>query len=70
MNKWISIKDRFPQDGENVLALSNYGSHSQGNMNIMSVIYFDNRWEVDHFCESSYIDVDYWMTLPEPPEKE
>lgn len=73
MSEWIKCSDRLPEDGQCVLVITT-NSHSQGDMNIMSVIYeadrsVDYRWGIDHFCESSYAgEVEFWMPLPNPPE--
>lgn len=74
MTEWISVKDRLPDDDQCVLVIDR-DSHTNGPMNIVSVIYnaecsLEYRWEIDHFCESSYAgDVTHWMPLPEPPNE-
>lgn len=72
MHEWISVTDRLPKDGECVLVLAST-THSNADVNIMSVIYdgtapADRMFVVDHFCESSYVEAEYWMPLPEMPK--
>lgn len=75
-NVWINVSEKLPKNGQCVLVIAN-NSHSESDMNVMSVIYNENgaswsnndKWEVDHFCEASYMsDIEWWMPLPKPPE--
>ena len=56
--RWISVKERMPEDGKNVLAYEGGG------------FYFldwccDGEWVV---ASESTAVVTHWMPLPEPPE--
>ena len=69
--KWISVKDRLPEEGQEVLA---YWNCKKGIFNGNSVEvcdYNDGRWW--DFHRNRYLDtygtVTYWMPLPEPPKE-
>lgn len=69
MSEWISVKDKLPDKGDQVLC---YGEepnniHDDG-LPFKTGIYDGKNWISDHFCESSYIEVTHWMPLPEPPK--
>lgn len=58
--RWISVKERMPEDGKNVLAYEGGG------------FYFldwcsDGKWVV---ASASTAVVTHWMPLPEPPKEE
>lgn len=58
--RWISVKERMPEDGKNVLAYEGGG------------FYFldwccDGEWVV---ASASTAVVTHWMPLPEPPKEE
>ena len=58
-NEWISVKDRLPEMGQEVLMFNGYGMH---------VAYHDKaekewRWNILRFYA-----VTHWMPLPEPPK--
>lgn len=58
--RWISVKERMPEDGKNVLAYEGGG------------FYFldwccDGKWVV---ASESIAVVTHWMPLPEPPKEE
>ena len=61
MSEWISVKDRLPETGVEVLA------YSDGD--IYTVVHcIDGSW----IASSTYYDlyhVTHWMPLPEPPDK-
>lgn len=62
MSKWIDVKDRLPEDDEDVLICSRNG--------IMYIAwYFDEEWQT---VDSDIYDGDViaWMPLPEPYKKE
>lgn len=62
MSKWISIKDRLPEEQGNYLIFIKCG---------VTIGWFDNkgRWRAGHF----YLDNGYathWMPLPQVPKEE
>lgn len=68
MNEWISVKDRVPESGVNVLVTD--GIH----MMVTWCEYIDNEclW-VDNFYEYVNVrfkEVTHWMPLPTLPESE
>lgn len=67
--EWISVEDRLPKKGEEVLI---YRGHHSGLMNVCTYI-GDNDWEDDYGYWSRTEDegITHWMHLPAPPtEKE
>ena len=61
--KWISVKERLPKAGEDVIAYLGEG--------IFEICWMlkDGVWET----RDSYLDTDavtHWMALPEPPKEE
>ena len=68
MNKWISVKEKLPALGEEVLCFFEDGS--------MAVGYCYPLYEMWMACtgDNFRIDMDgepiYWMPLPKPPIKE
>lgn len=63
MNEWISVKERLPEEGEDVLAYLGEG--------IFGICWLlkDGYWETrDSFLYPD--DVTHWMPLPEPPKEE
>ena len=67
MSEWISVKDRLPDDGMNVL-VANIGTGTQ------YVSHKDLIWrnENDFFVPTSYFHgfkFTHWMPLPEPPKE-
>ena len=63
VTKWISVKERLPEEGEDVLAYLGEG--------IFEICWMlkDGVWET----RDSYLDTDavtHWMALPEPPKEE
>lgn len=67
-NKWISVKERLPENTNNVLIYGGYG---------YIIAYRDivgNCWEpiwVDQETGTPYVmdcDVTHWQPLPEPPQ--
>lgn len=61
--QWISVKDRLPRDGENVLCYTRWG---------FAVLQFDAEyhfWIDSNDCHSDS-HILYWMPLPEPPKGE
>lgn len=69
---WISINDRLPEVGEEVLVFTN------GCIRVWSLIQPDKEsadvcWEDDYGyfqCDEGIKTVTHWMPLPEPPKEE
>ena len=66
VGKWISVKDRMPEPGVNVLARCFYHERWQ-----MFVCYVSKRnlgnWYTG--VAGQWAQVTHWMPLPEPPEE-
>lgn len=61
-NQWISIKDRFPEDGQDILIYKPGSPIATG---------LFNKKKNEFWCDvlSSNLDgVTHWMPLPAPPE--
>jgi len=76
MRKWISIKERFPDDSINEILITN------GKSTYVAVksIYFNGAWknnenplEIDWTysacCGCHASGITHWMPVPEPPEE-
>lgn len=70
MMEWISVKDRLPNDGEDILCWYEYFRY--GNYNCMYQTYgigyqYNGHWggEVSKGVKAKVLA---WMPLPEPPE--
>ena len=59
--KWISVKDRLPEDIDVLMVVC--GTVIQGSSRRDS-FYINDVWPLDKG------DVTYWMPLPEPPEED
>lgn len=69
-NKWISVKDRMPKDGEWVLCQLDDDFYDE---NTMMVLYHTDDWGekwVDGGLGTGSYDVCAWMPLPKPYVKE
>lgn len=55
-NKWISVKDKLPEDGVQVLACTKHGKAFSAHCE-------KGKWRV-----SGSVTVTNWMPMPEPPE--
>jgi|2_EtaG_2_1085320.scaffolds.fasta_scaffold295900_2 hypothetical protein len=64
MNKWISIEDRLPDPGEDVLV---YDSGIGGGISKAYRSYEEDRFEI-LYMEYTFANVTHWQPLPEPPE--
>ena len=65
--QWISVKDRLPDDGIDVLCVWEYGYWS-GDTPRMSVDRIQHHGQGVRNFQSNYIHCyTHWMTLPEPP---
>ena len=66
--KWISIKDKLPEAGVEVLTRDAYG-----NLRNRSLYVFNNATRVVVFWPDGLVPgkhITHWMPLPEPPEGE
>ena len=60
--KWISVKDRMPEDGQEVIVYSPDEDVQSG------VCYFeDYGFQGDCNLRSILVNITHWMPLPEPP---
>lgn len=65
MNKWISVKDRLPEDYEKVLTCD-----AKGNIHIFFHFHqFVYPFGIDA-SDERYYEVTHWMPLPQPPKDE
>lgn len=62
MPEWISVNEKYPEDGRHVLI-------AYKNSEYVSVGYFDEGFaEWDSLYDNEIVRPDYWMPLPEPPK--
>ena len=71
VQKWISVKDRLPEEGEYVLCVLkgfNYG----GKIQVCKFVPADKFKDKPHFehFRNGFPYVTHWMTLPQPPKGE
>ena len=71
--RWISVKERLPEDEKPVLAYYGFDNEGDGDLGMMftgTLSYFcfdpDPHWQ----HASCNLVVTHWMPLPEPPEVE
>lgn len=64
--QWISVNDRLPKDGKNVLVLIPYRGVV---LNYVSYRESDEWYVPDRLGRFSLSDVTHWMPLPEPPKE-
>jgi len=58
--EWISVKDRLPEDGEDVLFYYDY----------ISIGWYEDEWFYDSEDKfSAELDITHWMPLPESPNE-
>lgn len=65
MSEWVSVRDRLPEIGVEVLV------YDCGFMGVWSLNKTDQGvfWEDGHGDQYSVDEVTHWMPLPEPPEE-
>lgn len=71
VQKWISVDDRLPEEGEYVLCVLkgfNYGGKIQV-CKFVPADKFKDKPYFEHF-RNGFPSVTHWMPLPEPPEGE
>lgn len=63
--KWISVRERLPEDGAKVIAVGLYG-------NIHTAIHlYENTYEREDVPgDYGYFSATHWMPLPEMPKEE
>lgn len=61
MSKWISVRDRVPEDQDEVLVCTR---SKNGARNIDK-----GYWSIDRFIHRGCADVTHWMPLPELPKE-
>lgn len=68
MSEWISVKDRLPEKGQDVLLLTDWF----GGASFITIGYLGGtRWISYEIGRANVgIHVTHWMPLPEPPEEE
>ncbi len=65
MADWISVKDRLPDRGADILAFMRNGAETR----IVACNYGDNVWyDCVMNCIVAFQNVTHWMPLPEPPK--
>ena len=64
---WISVKDRLPEMGVEVL-----GCVPDGNGGYASIgsCYLDREGSIREYNEFEIYEITHWMPLPEPPTNE
>ena len=61
MEKWISVNDRVPEDGLDVIIYS----ESDG---VKAGVWYSDEYGFEYPDQGFPIAVTHWMPLPEPPQ--
>lgn len=71
MDKWISVKDRLPENEKPVLTFVGYEDSMHGFMTVSAYFCFDENphWQWDGLLRDEQRTL-YWMPLPEPPKED
>lgn len=74
MSEWISVKDRLPENDEEVLVWYEYFRYGEYNCLYQTWgigEYFKNynSWMIDHSTAGHKLRVIAWMPLPKPPKE-
>lgn len=75
MGDWISIKDRWPEPKQDVLAiLDSHNDSYSGSMRVLRFSpfdYLDGHGPYPEFSMPGFggLTITYWMPLPEPPKE-
>lgn len=67
MDKWISVKDKLPENCESVIFYAP-GTSKDGSMDIGEGFYGDDKW-FSVREEYEIASVTFWQPMPKPPEK-
>lgn len=69
MTEWISVKDRLPNKGQDVLI---YRSGFRVDLMNVHMYLGEDRWEDEYgYWETTETEgITHWMPLPEPPKGE
>lgn len=67
MNEWISVKERMPNYGQEVLVYPYPGAFRRNNIGSLTV-YNDGKGG-SHFGHTYHDEITHWMPYPSPPEK-
>ena len=65
--KWISVKDRLPEEDEDIIAFCYYHESWQTQVCHLSSNY-EGQWYTS--VAGQWVRVTHWMPLPEPPKGE
>ena len=67
---WIKAEDKLPNDGDCVLVLAsgNVGDEILINAYMLAEYYKDEGFILEQYPTAEDIIVEWWMSLPEPPE--
>lgn len=66
MSEWISVKDKLPDDGQQVLAYYTGVEEIDEPPKVRTTFYFG--FNNGFSCVKHYGSVSHWMPIPEPPE--
>lgn len=66
--KWVSVKDRLPEDDGPVIAVYHFKGNTVRYISTLSYFCFDPQPHWQH--ESTGLVVTHWMPLPEPPKED
>ena len=64
--EWISVNDRLPEDGENVIACDKERAVCEAIYDKDGKFYWSGFW--GDWCD--VLEATHWMPLPEPPKEE
>lgn len=73
-NGWISVKERLPEEGEEVLVFGQYLNDIPKVLGVRSRYKGDQDWKYTWEGSDEWVyrenDVTHWMPLPKPPKEE
>lgn len=64
--KWISVKDRLPEEGDTVLVFNTSGGEDC--LVTIAIKWPNEEWFLTEI-ETTSEEVTHWMPLPEPPKQ-
>lgn len=70
VGKWISVKDRLPEQWVNVLTFQPTLRITGDRLIRVGVYIGNNKWRESERHTMMEVPVTYWMPLPEPPKEE